>query len=177
VGLIQIYEVDGKSFLLFPKWDKHQRIRAKRSKYPAPDSKILTPDNICRHLTAYDDICVRNPIQFESNSNLNPNPIQEVVAAAPSSSLSENENSEKEWHVDNQLLKTILEKTEIPFSARKTWFAEVDLIIYEDKIKIVPRGEFGSYVAGQINNVFLDKLKTAFLAEGYKQEIICEVET
>jgi hypothetical protein len=37
IGLIQVYETEGKPFLQVIKWDKHQQIRAKRSKYPAPD--------------------------------------------------------------------------------------------------------------------------------------------
>lgn len=35
-GMICLYEVDGDWFLCFPKWDKHQRIQTKKSKYPAP---------------------------------------------------------------------------------------------------------------------------------------------
>ena len=37
VGLVKVYEVDGRPFLQVVKWDKHQRIRAKRSKIPSPD--------------------------------------------------------------------------------------------------------------------------------------------
>lgn len=36
-GLINLYEVDGESYLCFPTWAKHQRIQQKRSKFPAPD--------------------------------------------------------------------------------------------------------------------------------------------
>lgn len=35
-GMITLYEVDGESFLYFPKWEQHQRIRNKTSKFPAP---------------------------------------------------------------------------------------------------------------------------------------------
>lgn len=66
VGLIQLYEVDGKSFLLFPKWDKHQQVRAKKSKYPAPEINY-------NHLPADASKCPRNPIQSESESNPNTN--------------------------------------------------------------------------------------------------------
>ena len=68
VGLVSIYEVDGRPFLQVVTWDKHQRIRAKRSKYPAPE------DGACCQLTAIDGKCPRNPIQSESNPNPNPNP-------------------------------------------------------------------------------------------------------
>lgn len=70
VGLVEIYEVDGKPFLQLVTWDKYQRIRAKRSKFPAPDGN-------CRQLTA--DVAV---IQSESESNPNPNPKRESESKA-----------------------------------------------------------------------------------------------
>lgn len=65
VGLLYQYEVDGKPYLAFPTWEKHQRIRNKHRKYPAP------PDSI--HLSAN---CCQTPAscQPESESNPNPNP-------------------------------------------------------------------------------------------------------
>ena len=36
VGLVQVYVVAGKSFLLFPKWSLHQRVRDSKEKYPPP---------------------------------------------------------------------------------------------------------------------------------------------
>ena len=35
-GMINLYEVDGESYLYFPKWEKHQRMRNKFSAFPAP---------------------------------------------------------------------------------------------------------------------------------------------
>ena len=64
--LILIYEVDGKPFLQMKTWDKHQQVRAKKSKYPSPD------DGICNQMISSDNKCLRNPIQ--SNPNPNPNP-------------------------------------------------------------------------------------------------------
>ena len=64
VGLVRLYEVDRKSFLLFPTWENHQQIRAKKSKFPAPDST-------CNQMISDDRICPRNPIQSESNPNPN----------------------------------------------------------------------------------------------------------
>ena len=66
VGLIQLYQVDGKSFLLFPKWDKHQQMRAQKSKYPAPET-------FCNQMISDASECPRNPIQSESESNPNTN--------------------------------------------------------------------------------------------------------
>lgn len=37
VGLVELYEVHGKPVLQLSTWSEHQQIRAKKSKYPAPD--------------------------------------------------------------------------------------------------------------------------------------------
>lgn len=63
VGLITLYESDGKPFLFLPTWNEHQIIRAKRSKYPEPEI-------ICNQMHADECKCFRNPIQ--SNPNRNP---------------------------------------------------------------------------------------------------------
>ena len=69
VGLVELYEVDGKPFLHVVTWDKYQRIRAKRSKFPEPNGT-------CCHLPSDAVKCPRNPIQSESN----PNPIRNADA-------------------------------------------------------------------------------------------------
>ena len=66
-GLVSLYEVDGRPYLQLVTWAIHQQIRAKKSKFPAPDIN-------CNHLISNDIKCSRNPIQSESNPN--PNPIQ-----------------------------------------------------------------------------------------------------
>ena len=66
--LILLYEVDGKPFLQMRTWEKHQQVRAKKSKYPSPD------EGICNQMISNDIKCPRNPIQYESESNTNPNP-------------------------------------------------------------------------------------------------------
>ena len=65
VELVSTYVVDGKPFVRLPGWDRHQQIRAKKSKYPAPDET-------CKQLISDDSKCPRNPIQSESNPNPNP---------------------------------------------------------------------------------------------------------
>ncbi len=37
-GMITLYEADGEPYFYFPNWDRHQQIRAKKSKFPAPES-------------------------------------------------------------------------------------------------------------------------------------------
>lgn len=58
-GCVEVYEIDGKPYLRLPSWEVHQQIRAKKSKFPAPDGT-------CKHLIADDSKCPRNPIQSES---------------------------------------------------------------------------------------------------------------
>lgn len=65
VGLVELYQVGGRPFLRVVTWDKYQRIRAKRSKYPEPEGP-------CRQMTAGDGNGVRNPIQSQSNPDPNP---------------------------------------------------------------------------------------------------------
>lgn len=47
VGLIMLYECNGRPYLQMVTWSKHQQIRAKNSKFPAPDSA-------CNHLQSSD---------------------------------------------------------------------------------------------------------------------------
>lgn len=74
VGLIVLYEYDGKPFLHLPTWNDHQSVRAKRSKYPAPEDGVQSHEIICNQMHADESKCSRNPIQSESNPNPNPNP-------------------------------------------------------------------------------------------------------
>lgn len=71
-GMVILYEVDGEPFLAFPNWEKHQQVRTKQSKYPAPDDGIVTSDNKCNQMISNDIKCYANPIQSESNTNTNP---------------------------------------------------------------------------------------------------------
>ena len=81
VELVALYEFEGKPYLHLPTWDKHQQIRAQKSKYPAPEDGMYTSDIICNQLKSDDIKCPRNPIQSESNPNPNPNPESESKTA------------------------------------------------------------------------------------------------
>ena len=83
--LVILYEVDGKPFLQMKTWDRHQQIRAKKSKYPAPGSNGNQDVNICKQMISDVSKCPRNPIQSESESNPNPypNPRQTATAETP----------------------------------------------------------------------------------------------
>lgn len=75
-NLCFLYEVDGKRYLKMTSWERHQQMRATRSKYPTPDSdgcKIISIDSNGNQMISDDYKCPRNPIQSESESESNPN--------------------------------------------------------------------------------------------------------
>ena len=72
--LVIIYEVDGKPFLQMKTWERHQQIRAKKSKYPSPESGNKVSVSTCKQMIADDSKCSRNPIQSESESESESNP-------------------------------------------------------------------------------------------------------
>lgn len=63
--LVMLYEVDGKPFLQMKKWDKHQTIRNKKSKYPDPTAI----ESNCEQTQADSSNCYCNPIQSNPESN------------------------------------------------------------------------------------------------------------
>lgn len=72
--LVILYEKSGIQYLQMTKWDKHQQVRAKRSKYPAfedADVDLKSCDINCNQMNAY---VPENP-----NPNPNPNPIRESI--------------------------------------------------------------------------------------------------
>ena len=58
--LFAYFAEDGKKYVQFTKWAKHQQIRAKKSKYPLYDST-------CNQLISDDCNSCRNPIQSRRN--------------------------------------------------------------------------------------------------------------
>lgn len=76
VGLVRVYEAQGRPYLQLVTWADHQRIRNQKSKYPefSRDCKILlSNDSKGRQKEASDNKCVRNPIQSESNAETESN--------------------------------------------------------------------------------------------------------
>ena len=64
---------DGKRYVQITKWNAHQRIRAKKSRYPRPDyigGHMTADDSTCQQLTADDRPIQSNPIQSESESRI-----------------------------------------------------------------------------------------------------------
>ena len=75
VGLVVLYEFEGKPFLCLPTWKDHQNVRAKKRKYPDPESGCMhlnTSEIICNQMYSDVPVIQSNPIQSESNPNTNP---------------------------------------------------------------------------------------------------------
>ena len=68
LGCISLYEVDGKPYLCFPTWEKHQSIRNKKSRFPAPPDNLRAIESNCNQLHANVPVIQSNPIQSESES-------------------------------------------------------------------------------------------------------------
>ena len=70
VGLVRVYESQGRPYLQLVTWADHQRIRNQKSKYPgfSEDCELLTFDSKGQQTKTLDNKCVRNPIQSESKS-------------------------------------------------------------------------------------------------------------
>lgn len=70
--LVILYEVDGKPLLQMKSWERHQQVRAKMSRYPAPSEQTTRPASssvTCNQMISDDSRCARDPIQKESESN------------------------------------------------------------------------------------------------------------
>lgn len=59
-GLIHIYESAGRPYLQIATWDKHQQVRAKRSKYPP----MISDDIACNQMQADAPVIQSNTIQY-----------------------------------------------------------------------------------------------------------------
>lgn len=80
--LVTLYNVGGKPFLQMNTWERHQQIRARKSRFPAPDdisgnqlisddincNQMISNDIKCNQMISDDIKCSRNPIQNESES-------------------------------------------------------------------------------------------------------------
>ena len=105
--LFEYIAEDGKKYVQFTKWAKHQQIRAKKSKYPSPD------EGICNQMISNDIKCPRNPIQSESNS------ISESESNAKDARKAREEAFEKFWSAyprkeGKQKAKAAFEKVNVP---------------------------------------------------------------
>lgn len=101
IGLVTVYQVNGKPYLHITSWEKHQQIRAKRAKFPMPEEG---EEIICKQLISNAPVNQSNPIQSESNPNPNPNPnlhetdlFEAAWATYPSRPGASKKDSRKAW--------------------------------------------------------------------------------
>ena len=86
-GLISLYSVDGKDYLYMVTWEKHQQVRAHRSKYPAPDGVVIhkkSSDINGNQMQSDAPVIQSNPIHIQSESNHSAAPVnnfKELVTA------------------------------------------------------------------------------------------------
>lgn len=77
VGLITRYiGTDGRRYIKLTKWEKHQQVRAKKRKFPEPETVCEHPisnDINSEQMKSDDSKCPRNPIQSNPESNPYPN--------------------------------------------------------------------------------------------------------
>ena len=77
-GMIDLYKVDGRSYLQIRQWARHQQIRSKKSKFPAPDVDLQSDDIRCNQMIS--DVPV---IQSESESESESESARSRKRAAP----------------------------------------------------------------------------------------------
>lgn len=77
VGIVGHYEVAEKPYLQLLAWEKHQTVRAKKSKYPSADCcEMITHENICKQMYADENVSKQVDADvpvIQSNPNPNPN--------------------------------------------------------------------------------------------------------
>ena len=86
-GIINLYSVGGKSYLQLEAWQKHQQIRSKRSKYPAPTDQPEKLDTYINVQQKSDETCK----QLISD-DIRCNQVQAYVPVIQSESESESES-------------------------------------------------------------------------------------
>lgn len=73
--LVTRYDVNGRPFLQMKTWERHQQIRAKKSRYPAPKNEehmqLKSSDINCNQMISDENKCHRNPIQSNPIRNRN----------------------------------------------------------------------------------------------------------
>lgn len=71
-GIVDLYVVDDKPYLQMRTWERHQQIRTKKGKYPAPCNDVKSSDINCNQMISSDSkCCVESESEYESNTNTN----------------------------------------------------------------------------------------------------------
>ena len=79
IGCVVLYTVDGRPYLCFPNWERHQTIRNKRSKFPAPDEcDLQSIESNCNQAYANVPVIQSNPNQSETESESKQEPREDA---------------------------------------------------------------------------------------------------
>lgn len=110
VGLVALYEFEGKPYLCLPTWNDHQSVRAKRSKYPAPEDGVKSSEIICKQMQADAPVI---------QSNTKSNSISESVSETDTRAARQDAGFEKFWtaypkKVGKQAALSAYKKVKVP---------------------------------------------------------------
>ena len=115
VGLVEMYECDGKPYLYIPTWEKHQTVRAATSKFPDPKDcesiciQLQTDENSCKQIHPYSYNDIRNSYSYNDIRNS----VSDSVQAHDSENGTDEEQAPKSKRKPN---KQIDERFEIFWS-------------------------------------------------------------
>lgn len=124
IGCVITYECDGKPYLYLPSWEVHQQIRARKSKYPAPDEA-------CNQLISDDINCCPNPIQSNPIQSESESKSESKKARASAGSVFRAYAGE-----DTELLQALLDFEEMRRKSRKPLTDKARRLILADLEKL-----------------------------------------
>jgi hypothetical protein len=155
--LIILYENGGTQYLQMCKWEKHQQVRAKRSKYPGfqdTGSAMISSDINCNQMYAY----------VPENPNPNPNPESETKLSkdnsSPEGGLPPSDKCPHKEIMDlyNSTCKSlprIIEMTEIRKRTLRAWWKGSSLTL-EYLREYFTRVESSDFLTGKIKEFTAD---------------------
>ena len=124
--LITVYEVDGKHYLQMNTWEKHQQIRAKKSKFPSIDDGVISIEYNGYPLQSFAPVIQSNPILKESNPKGSPRrPVKEFTDDSIEMKLA--------VRLKDKILKNNPKAKTPDADGLKNWAAEFDRMIRIDK--------------------------------------------
>ena len=137
--LVLLYIVDDKYYLQMATWDKHQQVRAKRSKFPAPDDGLISNDINGYRMQADVPVIQSNPNPYP-NPYPNPNPASGYdddfeVFWSSYPRKKEKKKAFKQWQ---RLIKVVGYKPEVLTQAAKHYAIECRRKITDEKYIKLP---------------------------------------
>jgi len=136
--MVKIYTHEDKNYIQISTWDKHQQIRAKRSKYPEPVNILNTEISITfyPYQRITDDINSNHQQVISDDSNSTRNPIQSnpIRIRNPNPIIAKTTFSKNVVTLTNLLITLIRqndEKAKIPEDIYK-WAKDIDLLVRLD---------------------------------------------